>query len=108
MGSKKRYKSIYEEIAAVKADLEREIALWHKIKENGCSDPFWPDGTNMNLVRNHIIYDLRRLDELEQKPVQITMFMLIDRSGNIENDKRVPPIVPNDYMANERRCSYFL
>ena len=33
----------------------REIGRWNYILENGCNDPFWPDGTNMNLTRNHII-----------------------------------------------------
>lgn len=33
----------------------REISHWNYILENGCNDPFWPDGTNMNLTRNHII-----------------------------------------------------
>ncbi len=32
-----------------------EIGHWNYILENGCNDPFWPDGTNMNLTRNHII-----------------------------------------------------
>lgn len=33
----------------------REINQWNYILEHGCSDPFWPDGCNMNLTRNHII-----------------------------------------------------
>ena len=33
----------------------REINQWNYILENGCNDPFWPDGTNLNLTRNHII-----------------------------------------------------
>lgn len=33
----------------------RERATWNHINENGCNDPFWPDGCNMNLTRNHII-----------------------------------------------------
>lgn len=32
-----------------------EISRWNYILENGCNDPFWPDGCNMNLIRNHII-----------------------------------------------------
>ena len=32
---------------------EREV--WKHINEEGCSDPFWPDGMNMNLTRNHIL-----------------------------------------------------
>lgn len=37
-------------------ELLKEVAHWKDICENGCNDPFWPDGTDMNLIRNHIIY----------------------------------------------------
>ncbi len=33
----------------------REIAIWKHIQEHGCNDPFYPDGCNMNLTRNHIL-----------------------------------------------------
>lgn len=36
--------------------IRREIEHWKAINQNGCSDPFWSDGCNMNLTRNHIIY----------------------------------------------------
>ncbi len=35
--------------------IRQEINHWHYINKIGCQDPFWPDGCNMNLVRNHII-----------------------------------------------------
>ena len=37
------------------ADIVRERNHWEHINEYGCNDPFWPDGCNMNLARNHII-----------------------------------------------------
>ena len=40
-----------------------EHALWKKIYQNGCGDPFWPDGTNLNLTRNHIIWYRRQCEE---------------------------------------------
>lgn len=101
-----------QRIADVTSELEADMARWCDIKENGCSDPAWPDGVNMNLKRNHIIYDLMILADLERKPVQITFQMLIDgneaASIDIEQDSRVPPLVPDDYMAHERRCTYFV
>lgn len=42
----------------------REIEHWKDINQNGCNDPFWSDGCNMNLTRNHIIY----AQEKVQKP----------------------------------------
>lgn len=35
--------------------IREEIAQWKDINQNGCNDPFWSDGCNMNLTRNHII-----------------------------------------------------
>lgn len=45
-------------------DIIKEIEAWERKNEEGCSDPFWPDGVNMNLNRNHIIYDKRQIEEI--------------------------------------------
>jgi len=44
-------------------NLEESFARWEDIYHNGCSDPTWPDGTNLNLVRNHIHYYKRQIEE---------------------------------------------
>lgn len=50
--------------------IRRSFSRWKHIKAHGTTDPFWPDGTNMNLVRNHIIHDQTRLRELcNQEPL---------------------------------------
>lgn len=92
------------EMAALHAELQRDIDRWNDIKQNGCNDPFWPDGVNMNLKRNHIINDLRRLAELEQKPIQISMFMTPEQSqmNDVMNDSRIPPKVPENYMVRDK------
>ena len=36
---------------------------WKRLWENGGSDPFWADGVNLNLVRNHIIYGCKLCEE---------------------------------------------
>ena len=101
-------KSTVEKLADAREELERDIRRWHDIYENGCSDPFWPDGVNLDLKRNHIINDLRIISELEQKPVQISMFSLTeDTVSDWRNDPRIPPKVPQDYMATDRKCHYF-
>lgn len=38
------------------AELESSYEQWEYLREHGGSDPFYADGTNMNLVRNHILY----------------------------------------------------
>ena len=36
---------------------------WKRLWENGGNDPFWTDGVNLNLARNHIIYGRRLCEE---------------------------------------------
>lgn len=45
-------------------EIKKEISHWEDIKDNGCNDPFWCDGVNMNLTHNHIVYYKRQLKEL--------------------------------------------
>lgn len=59
-----RKKTPEQEINSLAADIIREVAAWEYKNENGCSDPFWPDGVNMNLDRNHIIHDKRQIEEI--------------------------------------------
>ena len=37
-------------------ELADEFAQWERYRVHGGQDPFYPDGVNMNLIRNHIIY----------------------------------------------------
>lgn len=67
------------------------IGEWNYINKNGCNDPFWPDGCNMNLLRNHIIYAKRRITELcEENGIAIPEAFYLP----------TPPEVDNNYMAN--------
>lgn len=51
-------------IAARREYVRRELEHWQDIFTNGCSDPAWPDGCNLNLTRNHILAVLRELRDL--------------------------------------------
>lgn len=68
------------------------IQRWKQLNVLGGSDPFWPDGYNMNLIRNHIIYYKAQL-------------LMLCESENCflpsEYYLPVPPTVPNSYMANK-------
>ncbi|HIZ80693.1 MAG TPA: hypothetical protein H9722_01190 [Candidatus Mediterraneibacter pullistercoris] len=72
-------------------DIVREVGAWEYKNENGCSDPFWTDGMNMNLNRNHIIYDKRQIEK-------------VCRDNGLplpeEYYTPTPPEVSNYYMAN--------
>ena len=48
-----------DELEKYRKELVRDIERWQHINEHGCNDPFWTDGSNMNLVRNHVIYHKR-------------------------------------------------
>ena len=71
--------------------IRREIEHWKAINQNGCNDPFWSDGCNMNLTRNHIISYQRQIREIcteNQLPLPEEYYLSI------------PPEVDNNYMAN--------
>lgn len=73
------------------ASIRREIEHWKVINQNGCNDPFWSDGCNMNLTRNHIIYYQSKIHEIcteNQLPLPEECYFSI------------PPEVDNNYMAN--------
>lgn len=44
--------------------IRMDFMHWKHMKRFGSHDPHWPDGTNMNLVRNHILHDQGELLEL--------------------------------------------
>ncbi len=72
-------------------DICKEVQRWKDINQNGCNDPFWSDGCNMNLVRNHIIYDKCQLEN-----------MCREKSCPLPEEYYIqtPPEVDNHYMAN--------
>lgn len=71
--------------------LEESFDRWEYLLNHGGSDPFWPDGTNMNLVRNHICYYRGKLEEQygEDKHLYPAVYF-----------REVPPEMERDYLAN--------
>ena len=53
-----------QELKELCKEIRSEIDHWDDINRNGCNDPFWSDGCNMNLTRNHIIYAKRQIEEI--------------------------------------------
>lgn len=49
MASKKEYIDYAESLAEM-------FNRWDNMYKNSCRDPFWADGVNLNLIRNHILY----------------------------------------------------
>lgn len=71
------------------AGLEKAYAHWQRLYENGGSDPFWPDGVNLDLVRNHIIYFKGQIEETCPLYMADELYL-----------RELPPEVDPNYMAN--------
>ena len=69
--------------------LQDSFDRWDDLNEYGGQDPFWSDGVNMNLERNHIIYYKNQME---------------DKFGSGEYPdiyyRETPPEMSFEYMAN--------
>lgn len=85
---KNKVKAEWEEY---RRDIVQECAQWEYLRVNGGQDPFYPDGINMNLTRNHVIYAKRRLRE-----------MAAEHGWELPDEYylQTPPEVDDGYMAN--------
>ncbi|WP_289049189.1 hypothetical protein [uncultured Acidaminococcus sp.] len=82
-------------LRALLMEIRNEYQAWNDIAEHGCRDPFWEDGANMNIIRNHIIYLKKQIitraeKEKEQIPQEFYWALL--------------PEVPDTYMVESGRC----
>ena len=75
MARKKEFKDVRQLLAE---NLEKAYERWDLLYKNGGSDPFWCDGTNLNLVRNHILYYREQCEEvLEPRIFTLPLQMLL-------------------------------
>ena len=63
---------------------------------NGCSDPFWANGVNLNLVRNHIIYYKRQMQKISEEYGCFLPEIYY---------RELPPKVESNYMAKKIKFS---
>ena len=89
----KRKKTLEEQVQECISDLKQAYAQWQRQYVEGVGDPNWPDGTNLNLVHNHICFYKRRLRELQE---QGWMGEFPEVFFQPE-----PPKLDNDYMARK-------
>ncbi len=81
MKKKKHSKNLEEE-------LQREFGQWDTLYTFGGHDPFWSDGCNLNLVRNHILYYKKEIEKVGDPQHYPSIYY-----------KETPPEVSQDYMA---------
>lgn len=55
-----------KEMQRCKGIIRTSLTKWLEIREHGSSDPFYPDGGSLNLLRGHIIYARAIIDGLCQ------------------------------------------
>ena len=73
-----------------------DYTRWQHIYEQGCTDLNWEDGVNINLVRNHILYDKEQIEEH------------LGDNLHLYPDCYFFPLplkLPNDFMAVERKLN---
>ena len=69
-------------------ELQKSFDRWEDIFEHGCSDPFYPDGVNLHLVRNHIIHYRKDIEETYPDGQRPEIY-----------NREIPPEVDSGYMA---------
>lgn len=74
-----------------RTNIVKECAIWENLRVRGGQDPFYPDGVNMNLTKNHVIYAKRCLRE-----------MAAEHGWELPDEYylQTPPEVDDGYMAN--------
>jgi hypothetical protein len=72
------------------AELQNEYDRWEELYTHGGSDPGWTDGVNLDLVRNHIIYYKRQVEETMEPSKYPDIYY-----------RELPPVVPKDYMVRK-------
>lgn len=72
-------------------ELNSKFERHEYLMEFGGQDPFWADGSNINLVRNHILHTKEKIKEYCE-----------ENSCELPKDyfRDTPDEVPDDYMAN--------
>lgn len=82
-----------EEVLQTLCDsLEEAHMRWQELYTKGGSDPFYTDGENLSIIRNHILYDQERAEK-------ICLENGLERPSML--NKPIPPKVDVDYMANK-------
>ena len=59
----KKKKTEEEELQELITDCAERYVRWTHLRTNGGAAPYWSDGVNLNLLRNHIKYAKNRIKE---------------------------------------------
>lgn len=79
-----------QELAQMEKATVQLYQRWQFVYENGCKDPNWEDGMNLNLLRNHLLYYKRKMSKLCAENGLDKPQILF---------RHLPPALPREYMA---------
>lgn len=80
--------------------LKKDFEGWDSLMRNGGRDPFYSDGVNLNLIRNHIIFDKRRIEAfINEENEELTLFPLTVPSIY---KRQTPDSVGEDFMVKSQ------
>lgn len=80
-----------QEIRLLCKKIKETRKRWERINEEGCNDPHWPDGCNMNLLRNHMIsYKMEIAEICVENGIKLPEEYFL----------QLPKEVDNNYMAS--------
>jgi hypothetical protein len=111
----KKKKTPEQKLKELTNELRGDFARHAYLKEHGGQDPFYPDGVNMNLTRNHIIYDKRQIMEFciengfdlpEEYYLPTPEKVANGYMANLEQTERVNRIIRQGYSLTTKRKSY--
>lgn len=86
-------------VEALVEEIKRSVKDWKRTKAHGTTDPFYADGINLNLIRNHVIYFKGLLKEA-CKAQKI-------RPCPPESKVKIPRKLSQDYMAPGSKAARF-
>ena len=86
----KKKKTAAEELKELVEDCAERYTRWHTLRTEGGSDPFWSDGVNLNLLRNHIKYAKHQINEHCAKHGLVIPAIYY---------RPMPPEMPNDFYV---------
>lgn len=92
----KKSKTPQEQMQEAVAELVERYNRWQNLYKNGCFDPSYCDGMNLNLVRNHIQFAKRKIEKLVEEHKELSFPAEYEKIG-------IPQEVSNDYMANPEK-----
>lgn len=89
--SKRQEKTPEQQLVETVKFCEERYRRWHDIYQNGCYDPTWTDGVNLNLVRQQLQYAKRCIaQDCNEIGCELPEIYY----------KELPPEVDDSYMAN--------